>query len=72
METLWLNLMTNVLSKIVFCKGKHVARLLTVFWVLFADIRRSTRPFLDDKTEDDFFQIDVSLSIPFHCLILLE
>lgn len=24
-----------------------------------ADIRRSTRPFLEDKTEDDFFQIDV-------------
>jgi hypothetical protein len=24
-----------------------------------ADIRRSTRPFVDDKKEDDFFQIDV-------------
>lgn len=28
---------------------------------LVSDIRRSTRPFVDDKTEDDFFQIDVSL-----------
>ena len=26
------------------------------------DIRRSTRPFLEDKTEDDFFQIDVRFS----------
>lgn len=25
----------------------------------FADIRRSTRPFLEDKTEDDLFQMDV-------------
>lgn len=25
----------------------------------YADIRRSTRPFLDEKTEDEFFQIDV-------------
>lgn len=24
-----------------------------------ADIRRSTRPFLEDKRDDDFFQIDV-------------
>lgn len=64
--------MTNVPSTIVFCKSKHGARLLIVFLVFFADIRRSTRPFLEDKTEDDFFQIDVSPSISFHCLILLQ
>jgi len=31
-----------------------------------ADIRRSNRPFLEDKTEDDFFQIDV---INFHLFL---
>jgi hypothetical protein len=38
-----------------------------VFRFRFADIRRSTRPFLEDKTEDDFFQIDVRPPTPFHC-----
>lgn len=28
---------------------------------LIADIRRSTRPLVDDKREDEFFQIDVGL-----------
>lgn len=28
-----------------------------------ADIRRSARPFLEDKTADDFFQIDVRISL---------
>lgn len=32
-------------------------------FVLFVDIRRSNRPFLEDKTEDDFFQIDVSVRV---------
>lgn len=30
-----------------------------IFIPVVADIRRSNRPFLEDKTEDDFFQIDV-------------
>jgi hypothetical protein len=29
---------------------------------LFADIRKSSRPFVDDKTEDDFWQLDVSVA----------
>lgn len=36
--------------------------------VAFADIRKSSRPFLEDKTEDDFFQIDVRTSLPNHFL----
>lgn len=31
-----------------------------VLLIFIIDIRRSSRPFLEDKTEDDFFQIDVS------------
>lgn len=28
---------------------------------MFTDIRRSSRPFLEGKSDDDFFQIDVSV-----------
>lgn len=37
--------------------------LIMSFGLKFADIRRSTRPFLEDKKEDDFFQIDVRFSV---------
>jgi hypothetical protein len=49
-----------------FSKFNIEASLLTVFRFWFADIRRSTRPFLEDKTEDDFFQIDVRPPTPLH------
>lgn len=38
--------------------------LIMIFYILHdADIRRSARPFLEDKTNDDFFQIDVRISV---------
>lgn len=39
-------------------------------YVSFTDIRRSNRPFLEDKTEDDFFQIDVRFLNFFFFLIV--
>lgn len=35
---------------------------------LLADIRRSNRPFLEDKTDDDYFQIDVLIAQSFFIL----
>lgn len=41
-----------------------------MYFLYPVDIRRSNRPFLEDKTEDDFFQIDVRIFlISLYCLL---
>lgn len=43
-----------------YCANRNLVLMFVL--VVFADIRRSNRPFLEDKTEDDFFKIDVRIS----------
>lgn len=50
--------------------GNERSSLRICFGFLFADIRRSLRPFVDDKTEDDFLQLDVSLAEHFDWFLL--
>lgn len=59
----------SVFSLLIYRGKLHIVitmffvTLIMSFGLKFADIRRSTRPFLEDKKEDDFFQIDVRFSV---------
>lgn len=51
------------LMKVVMPEMPKLRLYCLLIYVFLADIRRSNRPFLVDKTEDDFFQIDVRIVI---------